>query len=129
MKTPNCLIDSIEGLSRTSMVASFGEDEFCLKTENEETILHLCTDPFLARMLLKSGISINSRDLWGQTPLHCCRNMGMAVFLIENGADIEAKDYLGNTPLETIPIYAEDRKNIEEYLLEQLKERKQGKKK
>ncbi|MCL1818230.1 MAG: ankyrin repeat domain-containing protein [Spirochaetaceae bacterium] len=54
----------------------------------------------LAAQMLEKGVSVNERDLMGNTPLHwAVRYPLMIKFLIENGADINAQNFLGETPL------------------------------
>jgi ankyrin repeat protein len=54
----------------------------------------------LATAMLARGVSVNERDLMGNTPLHwAVRYPDMVRFLIENGADVNARNVLGETPL------------------------------
>ena len=54
----------------------------------------------LATQMLAKGVSVNERDLMGNTPLHYAgRYPLMMKFLIENGADVNARNFLGETPL------------------------------
>ena len=54
----------------------------------------------LATQMLERGVSVNERDLMGNTPLHwAARHPAMLRFLLENGADVNARNFLGETPL------------------------------
>jgi len=52
--------------------------------------------------IINSGVNINSRNLYGETPLlWCCKegNLEIAKVLVEHGAKINIRDGEGNTPL------------------------------
>ena len=51
------------------------------------------------RVLVDSGVNVNSRDNYGKTPLHWARDQETAELLIAYGADIDARDEYGHTPL------------------------------
>ena len=54
----------------------------------------------LAAQMIARGVSVNERDLMGNTPLHhAVRHPGMVKFLLENGADVNARNLLGETAL------------------------------
>jgi ankyrin repeat protein len=72
----------------------------------------------IAKMLVKAGVSVNSRDSNGNTPFHAAMESAIADhtvskyfitnsnysllfrFLLENGADINAVNKKGETPLD-----------------------------
>jgi ankyrin repeat protein len=54
----------------------------------------------LATAMLARGVSVNERDIMGNTPLHwAVRYPGMVQFLLDNGADVNARNLLGETAL------------------------------
>lgn len=56
----------------------------------------------IIRLLIKSGVQVNSTDNQKWTPLHYAtnaQNLEAVKSLLENNAEIEAKDIFGNTPL------------------------------
>ena len=58
----------------------------------------------LAKMLIRRGADVNSKNSWGISPLHIASMDGkieLAELLIENGADVNIKDDFGKTPLRT----------------------------
>jgi ankyrin repeat protein len=70
--------------------------------DDDNTPLHMVASPGIARLLLKSGASLASRNKYGQTPLHKASSTGyidVVTQLLKHGADMEAKDSSGGTPL------------------------------
>ena len=58
----------------------------------------------LAKMLIRRGADVNSKNSWGISPLHIASMDGkieLAELLIENGADVNITDDFGKTPLRT----------------------------
>lgn len=58
--------------------------------------------PEIAKILVKAGIKINSRDFQKKTPLHRAafnQAFEAAKWLVDHGADVHTKDEGGNTPL------------------------------
>ncbi|GAB1316489.1 hypothetical protein MFIFM68171_06699 [Madurella fahalii] len=56
-----------------------------------------------AKLLLRSGVRINSRDTVDRTALHYATkylHWDVADFLIEKGADVSAEDMIGSTPID-----------------------------
>ena len=54
----------------------------------------------IATQMLARGVSVNERDLMGNTPLHhAVRHPAMVKFLIEHGAAVNAQNFLGETAL------------------------------
>jgi ankyrin repeat protein len=56
----------------------------------------------IAKLLIKHGADINTKQMQGITPIHSAAHNGqtkLAKLLIDNGADINAKMDNGNTPL------------------------------
>lgn len=53
----------------------------------------------ICKRILDSGIDINSRDRFGQTPLFLVGSVGMAKYLVSRGADVNAKDDDGKSVL------------------------------
>lgn len=72
----------------------------------------------ICRRILVSGIDINSRDEFGQTPLFLVSSISMAKYLISNGADVNAKNSDGESVLGWLsrPINETD-KRIVSYLV------------
>lgn len=76
------------------------------------TALHMAGTPKLAKILLKAGANIESKNNLGRTPLHTAilytnrpqvnmkNNYGVILQLIKSGADLNAIDYYGFTPIE-----------------------------
>ncbi|MDR1932662.1 MAG: ankyrin repeat domain-containing protein [Spirochaetales bacterium] len=68
----------------------------------------------LAELMLARGVSVNERDIIGNTPLHwAVRYPEMVRFLVEHGADVNARNLLGETALHLAVRY----KNTVEILL------------
>ncbi|MDR3200019.1 MAG: ankyrin repeat domain-containing protein [Spirochaetales bacterium] len=60
----------------------------------------------LAEAMLARGVSVNERDLMGNTPLHwAVRYPAMVQFLVEHGADVNARNLLGETALHLAVYY------------------------
>lgn len=55
----------------------------------------------IARVLLRYGANVNTRNVLGETALHHAVRYGFVQELIEHGADLEAKDCSEMTPLHT----------------------------
>ena len=54
----------------------------------------------LASQMLEKGVSVNERDVMGNTPLHwAVRYPLMLKFLLEHGADVNARNIMGETAL------------------------------
>ncbi|KAM0190095.1 hypothetical protein ACHAPI_009607 [Fusarium lateritium] len=54
---------------------------------------------FLTRFLIESGASVQVVNSKGQTPLHVCQVESCIPLLVESGVDVNARDWYGNTPL------------------------------
>jgi len=69
------------------------------------TPLHICTDPNIARLLLRYGAHPNAPDNYGETPLHhvCARlDLPTAQSLLAGGASPLLKDHFGRVPADCI---------------------------
>jgi len=93
------------------------------KINNDATILHLASNPEIARIALENGMKITAKDNIGRTPLHYAagcdeskhsisphfggrspysvfKNTDIMQFLLDSGADINARDNSNKTPLD-----------------------------
>ncbi len=72
-----------------------------LKQIRQRPLLHTAQSPATARLLLKHGADVHSKDPLGMTPLHWAstRALPLVTLLVAHGADIHARDNLGKTPL------------------------------
>jgi len=59
---------------------------------------------FIARLLVESGVDVNSKNEWGQTPLHWPWSEEVFEILVSLGADPNLADDDGNLP----KLYNED---------------------
>lgn len=53
----------------------------------------------LVQELIKQGINVNIKDVYGRTPLHYASNIKIVLILIENGASVNEQDIDGASPL------------------------------
>ena len=67
----------------------------------KDTVLHLVTDPDIAKLLIEHGADVNTIDITGRTPLHVVKNLEICQLLIDNGAKLETKSKCADntTPL------------------------------
>ncbi len=67
---------------------------------------------------LQSGVDVNVKDDFGQTPLHMAAYEGhteTARLLLENGADVNARDDFGFTPLHEAAVHTKTAELLREY--------------
>jgi hypothetical protein len=62
------------------------------------TALHVTQNVDIARLLIRSGADVNSRDEYNMTPIFN-KEVTLQKILVEAGADIHARSEKGNTPL------------------------------
>lgn len=70
---------------------------FC--SERGRTILHVVTDPAVARMAIARGADVNAKATFGMTPLMSARPPEVVAVLLENGADPNIANEGAWTPL------------------------------
>ena len=84
--------------------------------EDHGTSLHfaaLYRDFRFVRMLLRHGISVNSKDKDNRTPLHISSEVGRVEtvrLLLQNGADADARDLGHRTPLHMALSWVSDKR-------------------
>ena len=80
-----------------------------------KTPLHLAGTAEVARVLLKAGASVSSRDILGYTPLHLASTAEVARVLLKAGARVSSRASVGYTPLHRAA--AGGRADVVEFLL------------
>ncbi len=86
---------------------------WCMKEKNCDLAKNLqvavaSNDPTLAKVLLKAGADVNSKDKHLETPLHNAAvkgRTGIAKVLLDAGADVNARDDDGLTPLHNAAVW------------------------
>ena len=68
-------------------------------SDRGRTVLHVVTDPTLARMAIERGANVNSKTPSGYTPLMYSNILSVIKILLEHGADPNIADSSGWTPL------------------------------
>ena len=86
-------------LGRLRILLSAGADPH-IKDADGRSLLHIMSDPLAMRLLVESGVDINTHDKEGDTPLHeAVEQPARMKELIRLGADVDARDARGRTPL------------------------------
>ena len=67
--------------------------------EYSQTPLHYARTAEVAKVLLKAGASVSSRDILGQTPLHTASTAEVARVLLKARARVSSRASVGYTPL------------------------------
>ncbi|BAO99793.1 ankyrin repeat domain-containing protein [Wolbachia endosymbiont of Cimex lectularius] len=73
---------------------------------------------YLARLLVKEDVDVNTKDNEDLTPLHAAaisNAKDVAEFLVDNGADVDARDNIDWTPLHTAAFF--DAEDVAELLI------------
>lgn len=86
---------------------------WCMKDKNCNLEKNLqaavaSNDPTMAKVLLKAGANVNTKDKDLETPLHNAAvkgRTGVAKVLLDAGADVNARDEDGLTPLHTAAVW------------------------
>ena len=124
-KTPLHIASSFGNMEVAKALLDRGADVDA-RSVKQYTPLHFACDEGnmeLAMALVNRGADIHARNKYQWTPLHKACGQGymeLAMALIDKGADINANNKEGKTPLDLIK-KPEDRKKIEEYVLQSLR--------
>lgn len=120
--TPLCMA-AVGGSVETFKLLLDAKADIHHKINNDATILHLASNPDIARIALEHGMKVTAKDTIGRTPLHYAagcdeskhsisphfggrsqysvfKNTDIIQFLIDSGADINARDNSNKTPLD-----------------------------
>lgn len=66
-----------------------------------------CNNIKWVKALIKDGVDVNAKDIYGRTPLHRAAKAEISKMLIEEGADVSVRDTYGRTPLHLVKNEAE----------------------
>jgi hypothetical protein len=69
---------------------------------NNDTFLHLTTNPDFARLLIKNKAIVNAKNNDGNTPLNLVKNLDIAKLLIDNKANVDNLNNIGKIPVQTV---------------------------
>ncbi|MFC1671186.1 ankyrin repeat domain-containing protein [Spirochaetota bacterium] len=66
--------------------------------DRKSTALHRARSLEMVKFLIKEGANVNARDSYGRTPVFD-RSLSITMIMVENGARVNVSDKYGNTPL------------------------------